>query len=86
MTEDDPCTEVMNRVHAFLHGELSEGAADEIREHLIACEHCVDSYDVEACIDTLLKRCAQVEVNAPVSLRVRIAQMVVRGSGPANSF
>ncbi|MDR0848027.1 MAG: zf-HC2 domain-containing protein [Propionibacteriaceae bacterium] len=36
------CSFVMMRVNAFLDDELDEETANEVREHLGACESCLD--------------------------------------------
>lgn len=67
----------MNSVHAFLHGELPEETADEIRQHLMACESCMDNFDAESLIDALLKRCGAANTVAPASLRVSVQSMTI---------
>lgn len=94
MTEDpgrmgleDQCSLAMRSVHAFLHGELPESTADEIRAHLLACEQCMDSFDAEDFIRGLLRRCYGPTF-APPTLRVRVAQLTVHyefGPGHAAS-
>ncbi|WIY83801.1 zf-HC2 domain-containing protein [Propionimicrobium sp. PCR01-08-3] len=80
MTEDpqrmteDPCTFAMRSVHAFLHGELPESTADEIRQHLLACERCMDNFDAEQFIGAMLRRCYG-PTTAPAALRVRVSRL-----------
>lgn len=82
MPADDQCILAMRSVHAFLHGELPESTADEIRHHLLACESCMDNFDAEEFIGTLLRRCYGPTV-APANLRVRVSQLSIRfDSGP----
>ncbi|MFT8394557.1 zf-HC2 domain-containing protein [Propionibacterium sp.] len=70
-THEDMCTFAMDKVQAFLHGELPEATADEIRQHLLMCEHCMDYYDVEQMISAMIKRCSCTPM-ASEQLRVRI--------------
>lgn len=67
----------MDCVHAFLHGELPEDSADDIRQHLMACESCMDNFDAEALIDALLKRCGAAHTVAPASLRISVQSMTI---------
>jgi len=74
---EDQCILAMRSVHAFLHGELAESEADEIRHHLLACEKCMDSFDAEEFISGLLRRCYG-PTTAPPTLRVRVSQLTIR--------
>ena len=44
---------------------------DAIRHHLAACEPCLDRFDVEQAVRTLVRRCCSGEV-APAHLRTQI--------------
>ena len=76
MSEIDPefqaCVDAMENMQAFLHHELNECVENEIREHLMACENCLDNFDIEQVITTLIQRSAPPVV-APDSLRIRTA-------------
>jgi anti-sigma factor (TIGR02949 family) len=74
--EMDACAQALGSVHEFLHGELSEVEADHIRAHLMACEKCMDDYDIEAMISTMIKRC-HPPVAATETLRVRVSRLHV---------
>lgn len=85
MGVEDQCNLAMRSVHAFLHGELPESTADEIRHHLLACEKCMDNFDVEEFIGQLLRRCYGPTV-APPTLRVRVSQLSIRWqAGPGQA-
>lgn len=74
---EDHCDLALRSVHAFLHGELPEATADEIRQHLLACEKCMDDFDAEDFIGALLRRCYGPTI-APPTLRVRVSRLNVR--------
>lgn len=74
--EHDACVAALSRIQEFLHHELDEDAADIIREHLQACESCLDTYDAEAAIATLIKRALPAHA-CPDSLRMRVMSMRV---------
>lgn len=65
------CATALSNVHSFLHGEVPEEQADQIRAHLMACESCMDDFDVEATITSMLKRCFP-PTTATATLKVRI--------------
>lgn len=72
--ELDECIKALANVHAFLHDELAELDADEIRHHLHACERCMENFDIEHTITAMLKRSCTNQ--APEYLRVRITKRI----------
>ena len=75
----EECRLMLERVYAFHDQELSEEEMDEIRQHLLACEPCLDHYEVERAMRVLIRRgCRE---NAPSELRLHIHQSlaVVQG-------
>lgn len=72
----EDCTYAMRNVHAFLHGELSENEADEIRGHLMTCEQCLQFYDVETLITALVRRSCPPEA-ASSTLRLKVSDLHV---------
>ncbi|WP_094764720.1 mycothiol system anti-sigma-R factor [Luteococcus japonicus] len=72
--DHDACTEALGHVQVFLHGELTECDADLVRHHLDACEKCLENYDIEQTIATLIKRCNPPQA-ASTQLRMRIISM-----------
>jgi len=82
MTGESPtieeCTKAIAQVQSFLHGELSEADADEVRRHLMACEACLDYFDCETLISAMVRRCVEnLRQNASEELRARIASLHV---------
>lgn len=65
------CSEVLAHLYAFHDHELSAEEADQIREHLMACEPCLDRFQVEDALRTLIRKCCS-QARAPESLRVRV--------------
>jgi anti-sigma factor (TIGR02949 family) len=65
------CEHVLARVHEFLDHEVDTASGDEIRAHLSECEPCLDRYDVEQAVKSLVKRCCGND-KAPDHLRVSI--------------
>lgn len=71
MHDFDDCNEVLRNVYAFHDQELSADEADDIRAHLMACEPCLDSFQVEEAMRVLVRRCCSGQ-KAPQDLRMRI--------------
>jgi anti-sigma factor (TIGR02949 family) len=78
---DAECEHVLARVHEFLDHELDTATGDEIRAHLSDCEPCLDRFDVEQAVKSLVKRCCGND-KAPAHLRVSIMTkiQVTRGT------
>jgi len=78
---DAQCEHVLARVYEFLDHEVDTATGDEIRAHLTDCEPCLDRYDVEQAVKSLVKRCCGND-KAPAHLRVSIMTkiQVTRGT------
>jgi mycothiol system anti-sigma-R factor len=74
LTNED-CRHTLNRVYEFLDHELDEASGDQIREHLAACEPCLERFDVELAVKTLVSRCCGNEV-APEHLRAKVLMQI----------
>ena len=78
MTPDsDDCTGVLRNLYAFHDNELSPAEADEIRQHLMACEPCLDHFQVEDALRVLIRNCC-AEEKAPEALRMRVRATYTR--------
>lgn len=75
--ESHDCTDVLRQMYAFHDRELTESEADEIRAHLMACEPCLDHYQVEDALRLLIRRRC-TEEKAPDTLRLRVQETWTR--------
>ena len=67
----DNCEQVLERVYQFIDDELDTASSDAIRTHLVACEPCLERFDVEQAVKALVhKRCGGDQ--APSHLRQRV--------------
>ena len=65
------CNHILERVYQFHDHELTDQEAAEIRQHLMACEPCLDEFEVEQAMRLLIRRgCGSA--SAPESLRMKI--------------
>jgi anti-sigma factor (TIGR02949 family) len=71
----DHCEQVVERMYEFLDQEIDTATGDAIRQHLAACEPCMDRFDVELAVRTLVRRCCGGEV-APSQLRSKIVSQL----------
>ena len=62
---------MLDRVYQFLDHELDTASSDEIRQHLAACEPCLDRFDVEQAVKSLVNRCCGGD-KAPTELRTKV--------------
>ncbi|MFO7779750.1 MAG: mycothiol system anti-sigma-R factor [Nitriliruptoraceae bacterium] len=66
----DECREALNRLGAFLDGELGALTRSELEEHLAECEPCTDRRAFEEGFRALVRQGCVDE--APPALRARI--------------
>ena len=69
--DEADCEHVLERVYEFLDHEIDTASGDAIRAHLAECEPCLDRFDVEQAVKSLVNRCCGGD-RAPDHLRVRI--------------
>ena len=67
----DDCEHVLERVYEFLDNEIDAASSDAIRRHLAMCEPCLDKFDVEEAVKSLVHRRCGGDV-APSHLRMKI--------------
>jgi len=65
------CDHVLERVSEFLDNELDSASSDAIRQHLAMCEACLDRFDAQEAVKSLVHRCCGGE-HAPTHLRTKI--------------
>ena len=68
---DPECAHALDRIYEFLDQELDSASGDAIRAHLAACEPCLDRFDVEQAVKTLVHRTCGGE-QAPSHLRAKV--------------
>lgn len=76
----DACAEVLNRLEAYLDGELPDADLSELREHISECYPCTDRASFEEQLRALVRRgCAD---QAPPRLIERIEHALHEGVSP----
>jgi len=78
------CEHMLARVHEFLDHELDYASSDEIRAHLAACEPCLDHYDVEQAVKSLVNRCCGGD-KAPSALRTKVLGQLAAAQASARA-
>ena len=68
---EDDCAHVLERVYQFIDNELDTASGDAIRQHLSACEPCLDKFDVEQAVKSLVSRRCGGDT-APAQLRDKV--------------
>jgi mycothiol system anti-sigma-R factor len=70
------CDGVLDRVYAYIDGEVPEDDVESIRRHLDECAPCLEEYQVEAALKALVRRsCTE---RAPEQLRRRIHAAILQ--------
>ncbi|HYP46273.1 MAG TPA: mycothiol system anti-sigma-R factor [Propionibacteriaceae bacterium] len=78
----DDCAHVLKRVYEFIDNELDSASGDTIREHLSACEPCLDKFDVEQAVKSLVARRCGGDT-APDHLRAKVLSQLTAGRAQA---
>jgi mycothiol system anti-sigma-R factor len=65
------CADSLHELYTFLDGELTDDKRSTIHQHLEDCSPCLEAFDFEAELRTVIARRCHDEV--PESLRQRIA-------------
>ncbi len=67
---DESCADFLDRIVYLLDNELDDGEIREVRLHLDECAPCLERYDVQRTIKTIVARsCSE---SAPDDLRQRV--------------
>jgi mycothiol system anti-sigma-R factor len=67
----DECHNVVEQVWQFLDHELDEASAEAIRRHLVECEPCLDTFDMDQALKSLVHEHCGGDT-APSHLRAKI--------------
>ena len=66
----DNCSEFLERIVYFLDNELDEADCSEVQMHLDTCNPCLEKYDLQRTVKSLVARsCSEA---APEELRQRV--------------
>ncbi len=67
---DTDCSEVLDRVFSFIDNELETADKSQIQQHLDECLPCLQKYDLERTVKSLVARsCSE---HAPETLREKV--------------
>ena len=68
------CQDALDRLWEYLDAELGALDAETVRGHLAECEGCLEEYDVDVVVKTIVKRGCQEA--APDGLRLKIHEQL----------
>lgn len=79
---DLECSEALERMFLFLDHEMDDDdeGCNKIREHLADCEPCLEKYDLEGMVKSLVQRSCgcdkpPADLRAKVQMRIRQVQI-----------
>jgi mycothiol system anti-sigma-R factor len=75
------CEEALRTLYIYLDGELTLERRTAIKQHLSECAPCLQAFDFETELKSLVARSCRDQV--PESLRHRIADALAQASDPA---
>ena len=78
------CADFLERIVYFIDNELDEADCSEVRVHLDSCNPCLEKYDLQRTVKTVVARsCSEVapdELRQRVLFRIREVQVQIRES------
>lgn len=69
------CDSYLAHLAEYLDGELTEQDCQALKDHLADCPPCLQEYQRDAILKSLVRRSCQCEA-APVALRMQILQQI----------
>ncbi len=79
------CADYLERIVYFLDNELDEADCSAVRLHLDSCNPCLEKYDLQRTVKSVVARsCSEVapdELRQRVMLRIRQVQVEIRTEG-----
>jgi mycothiol system anti-sigma-R factor len=76
------CAEFLDRIVYFIDNELDEADCSAVRVHLDTCNPCLEKYDLQRTVKSVVARsCAEVapdELRSRVLFRIREVQVQIR--------
>ena len=73
------CAEFLDRIVYFIDNELDEADCSAVRVHLDSCNPCLEKYDLQRTVKSIVARscseAAPVELRERVLLRIREVQV-----------
>lgn len=64
------CREALERLYLLLDHETDDATCEEIRAHLDSCADCLDAFDLEVLVKSLVSRSCQERAPEPLRQRV----------------
>jgi mycothiol system anti-sigma-R factor len=78
------CADFLERIVYFIDNELDEADCGEVRMHLESCNPCLEKYDLQRTVKSVVARscceAAPAELRERVMLRIREVQVQIRRS------
>jgi mycothiol system anti-sigma-R factor len=78
------CADYLERIVYFIDNELDEADCSEVRIHLDSCNPCLEKYDLQRTVKSIVARsCSEIapsELRARVMLRLREVRIEITES------
>jgi mycothiol system anti-sigma-R factor len=75
------CADYLERIVYFIDNELDEADCGEVRRHLESCNPCLEKYDLQRTVKSVVARscseAAPAELRQRVMLRIREVQIQI---------
>ena len=70
-SDEVDCSHALMQVYEYLDGEMGPEDCVKIRQHLAECGQCLNEYDIDQMLKTVVRRSCGCE-SAPTELRMQI--------------
>lgn len=74
---DIDCGQALERMYLFLDNEMQDADCARIRQHLADCEPCLEQYDMEGLVKSLVQRSCCSD-KAPEELRQKVMARIAQ--------
>ena len=72
MSHDEDCADYLERIVYFLDNELDEADCSAVRHHLDECGPCLEKYDLQRTVKTVVARSCTEQAPEGLLNRVRV--------------
>lgn len=84
MTEHEmDCGDALEQMYLFLDNEMDEEDCARVRQHLADCEPCLEQYDLEGLVKSVVHRSCGSD-RPPEDLRQRVLSRIREAQAQAN--
>lgn len=70
MRDESECNQALERLYLLLDQEADDATCEEIQAHMETCAECLDTFDLEVLVKSLVSRSCRERAPEPLRQRV----------------